>query len=88
MSSSFAILDYAKDHIENNLVRHIAELLLKKYAPKSIFACDQHSEEGSKFASRAVVNIFYNNKQKICRDDVRKDAVKSFKKRQRSKDLS
>ena len=88
VSSSFAILGYAKYHIENNLVRHTAEHLLKKYAPKSIFACDQHSEEGFKFASRTVVNIFYNNKQKICRDDVRKDAVKIFKKRQRSNDLS
>ena len=64
VSSSFAILDYAKDHIDNNLVRHTAELLLKKYAPKSIFACDQHSEEGFMYASRTVVNIFYNNKQK------------------------
>ena len=87
VSSSFVILDYAKYHIENNLVRHTAELLLKKYAPKSIFACDQHSEEGFKLASRTVVYIFCNNKQKICRDDVRKDAVKSFQKRQRSKDL-
>ena len=86
VSSSFAIFDYAKYHIDNNLVRHTAELLLKKYAPKSIFACDQHSEEGFKFASRTVVNNFYNNKQKICRDDVRKDAVKSFKERQRSKE--
>ena len=50
VTGSFAILDYAKDHIDNNLVRHTAELLLKKYAPKSIFACDQHSEEGFKFA--------------------------------------
>ena len=36
VSSFFAILDYTKDHIDNNLVRHIAELLLKKYAPKYI----------------------------------------------------
>ena len=88
VGSSFAILDYAKDHIDNNLVRHTDELLLKKYAKKSIFACDQHSEEEFKFASRTVVNIFYNNKQKIFRDDVRKDPVKSFKKKQGSKDLA
>ena len=88
VSSSFAILDYAKDHIDNNLVRRTAELLLKKLAPKSIFTCDQHSEEGFKIASRTVVNIFYyNKKQKICRDDVRKEDVKSFKKGQRSKTL-
>ena len=64
VSSSFVILNYARDHIDNNLVRHTAEILMKKHAPMSIFASDQYSEEGFKFTSRTVVNIFYNNKQK------------------------
>ena len=51
MSSSFDILDYARDHIENNLVRITAELLRKKYAQKFIFTCDQQSEEELSFSS-------------------------------------
>ena len=38
------------------------------------------------FAIKIVVSIFYNNKQKISSDEVRKNSVECFKKRQRSKE--
>ena len=37
-----------------------------------------------KFASKIVVNVYFNN-QKQAKDCVRKDSVESFKTRQRSK---
>ena len=45
------------------------------------FTCDW----GIKFSSRIVVNIFYNNKQKLDTDAVRKSDIVAFKKRQRTK---
>ena len=40
---------------------------------------------GFKFASKIIINVFFNNKQKIINATVRKDAVISFKSRQREK---
>ena len=89
VSSSFAILDYAKDHFDNNLVQHTAELLLKKYAPKSYLPVTNTLKKGLSLPLETVVNIFYNSKQKICRDDVRKDAVEVSRRNNvvKSKDL-
>ena len=36
--------------------------------------------KGTKFASRAVINIYFNNKRKLSTDSVMKDKVKTFKK--------
>ena len=85
VSSSFALLDYADTYIQTPAVRPIAEHLLLKYSPKHVFTCENHVENGYKFAARTIVNIFYNNKQKILCNKVRKDAVKTFKRRQREK---
>ena len=46
-------------------VRGSAERSLDIYSPIYIFICVQHTEKGLKFAARIVVNIFYNNKQKL-----------------------
>ena len=46
---------------------------------------DEHIEWGTKFATKIIVNIFYNNKRKLTAVSVRKEAVKPFKKRQREK---
>ena len=44
------------------------------------FTCQEHKEKGQKFASRAVINIYVNNKRKLRTDSVMKDKVKTFKK--------
>ena len=51
------------------------------YAPKSILTCTIHIELGHKFDARIILN-----KQKLTSDEVRNDAVVSFKTRQRLKD--
>ena len=85
----FAILDYTDKFIEKEkclTTRGAGEKILKLYAPKSIFTCTDHIELGHKFGARIIVNLFYNNKQNRTSDEVRKDAVVSFKTRQRLKD--
>ena len=81
---TFAILDYTKQFIEKEkclITRDAAEKILKLYAPKSILTCTDHIELGHKFDARIIVI-----KQKLTSDEVRKDAVVSFKTRQRLKD--
>ena len=40
---------------------------------------------GYRFASKIIVNVFYNNKKKLANAQIRKDGVKKFKGRKRSK---
>ncbi len=85
---SFAILDIVDDKImkfPSVPTRNAAEFLIQKYSSVVRFTCDLHCEWGMKFATKPIVNIFYNNKQKIHSDSVKKDSIAGFKKRQREK---
>ena len=81
----FAILDYADKFIarhNQSTIRESAERILETYSPKYIFTCKQRTEKGLKFATKVVVNTFYNNKTCIL-----KTHCKTLKKiRQRSKE--
>ena len=44
------------------------------------FTCQEHKEKRQKFANRAVINIYFNNKRKLSTDSVMKDKIKTFKK--------
>ena len=57
-------------------IRESDERILETYSPKYIFTSEQHNEKGLKFAAKIVVNIFYNNKQKLPLDEIRKYTVK------------
>lgn len=84
----FAILDYADKFIEKHnevSTRVAAEYVLKTYASNEIFTCEKHTESGRRFAAKIIVNIFFNNKQKLAADSVRESEVKAFKTRQRLK---
>ena len=59
--------------------------VLEYYGSKCEFCCEYHLEWGVKFASKIVVNVYFNNKQKQAKDCVRKDSVERFKTRQRRK---
>ena len=74
----FAILEYADQFIVKNHVsttRMSAEQVLGIYSPKYSFTCEKHIEKGLIFAIKIVVNIFYNNKQKISSDKVQKNTT-------------
>ena len=79
----FAILEYADQFIINNhesTKRVYAEQVLGIYSPKYSFTCEKFIEKGLIFAIKIVVTIFYNNKQKISSDEVRKNTVECLKK--------
>ena len=87
--TGFAILD-AADHV---ILQHpevqaqdSAEYVLSRYVQESNIGCSNtHSHLCKRFGIRILVNIFYNNKQRISSDAVRKEFIASFKKRQRTK---
>ena len=84
--SCFAILDFVEDDILSvRQVTRSAMYVLKYYGPKCEFCCQYHLDLGVKFASKIVVNVYLNNKQKQAKDCVRKDSVESFKTRQQRK---
>lgn len=85
--NSFAALDFTSAAIqaESGPARTLAEHVLSKFCHHGKFTCSNHENWGFKFASKIIVNIFFNNKKKLTNADVRKDNVKTFKKRQRSK---
>ena len=63
--ASFAILEYADQFIVKNhesTTRVFTEQVLGIYSPKYSFTCEKHIEKGLIFATKIVVNIFYNNK--------------------------
>ena len=66
---SFAILDFLEKKIIllGMPVAKVATYMLKRYGSFSRFSCNMHHDWNFKFASKIVVNIFFNNKQKKVR---------------------
>ena len=88
VDSCFAILDYVSELIQKHQivnVREVSTLILNRYAPKVDFTCINHIEWGFKFATKPIINSFFNNKEKIDSDSVRKDCVAEFKRTKRRK---
>ena len=85
--SSFAALDYTSKDILTIPIsaRASATFVLKNYGPACYFTCNDHRNWGFNYASKIVINIFYNNAQKLTKDSLKKDILKDFKARQRRK---
>ena len=84
----FAVLDYTSDSIvkfKNNPLRVASEFILNNFCLNFFAACDDHLHQVRKIAVITTINIFYNNKQKITNDSIRKDSLIGFKQRQRDK---
>ena len=81
------MLDYIEKEILSTTipVRKSATYVLRKYRPKCEFTCESHQDWGFTFATKFIINIYFNNKQKLAKDSVRKDTVNGFKKGKRSK---
>ena len=45
-----------------------------------LFTSQEHKEKWQKFASRAVINIYFDKKRRLSTDSVMEDKVKTFKK--------
>ena len=80
--NAFAILDYIEKDISclSLPVAKSATYVLRKYGQQCDFTCDNHRDWGFTFATKIVINIFFNNKQNLSKDTVRKDSVIGFKK--------
>ena len=77
-----AISPILKKHILSIFIRPVAESILKSILEQAQFSCEKHATMAKKWTVRTIVNIFYNNDQKITNEQRRKDQVKSFKSRQ------
>ena len=84
--SSFAILGYIEKDISSTTfpVRKSAFYVVRNYG-KYEFTCENHQGWGFTFATKIIINVYFNNKQKLEKDSVRKYTVNGFKKRQRRK---
>ena len=60
--------------------RTAAQYVLKKYSQTVRFTCKDHVEWGMHYSIKMIINIFYNNKQKISADSIQNDAGKKYNK--------
>ena len=84
--TAFAILEFMDDLITKSglPVRKAAErVLIHCFQSFETSACTTHEAIARKITNSTAVNIYFNNKRKICTDAVAADGVKTFKKRQR-----
>ena len=83
--NAFAVLEYADRIItkyQSLSARRGGEYVVSKFGHHN-FVCSEHTDWGSKFASRIIVNTFYNSKRKLATDSVKKSQLEPLKKRQR-----
>ena len=88
VDNCFAILDYIYEYIQRkkiNNVREICSIILKRYAPTVDFTCNDHTDWGFKFASKSIINCFFNNMEDIDNESVRQYGVVEFKRLKRQK---
>ena len=82
----FAALDAANSLIQQHLkvlAKYAAECVLSEHLNEINVECtDHHVKRCKKFAIKIMVNVFYNNEQQISSDQVRKEMLAAFKKRQ------
>ena len=81
---SCAKLDLAKERLLLQHVRKAAEMILRRDSSIQTFMCEEHFHWGM----AAVTNIYFNNKQAITNDSVRKDDVVAFKSRRNKRLLN
>ena len=86
--TAFAILEFVDDLITKSglPVRKAAEhVLMHRFQSFETFACTTHEAIARKVPNSTTVNIYFNNKRKICTGSVAADGVKAFEKRQKEK---
>ena len=71
--SNFAILDFFETDIValSLTAKTSATYVLHRYGPYSDLSCVNYLDWGFNFATKIIVNIFFNDKQRLSRDIVR-----------------
>ena len=88
LCTAFTVLEFVDDLITKSdlPVRKVAEhVLIHCFQSFETFACTAHEAIARKITNSTAVNIYFNNKRKICTDSAAADGVKTFKKGQREK---
>ena len=80
---SFAKIDLAKERLllPPKHARKAAEMVLRRDSGIQNFMCEEHFHWGMTEVNKTVTNVYFNNKQAITNDNVRKDDVVAFKSR-------
>ena len=66
-------------------MKYLSEEILNILADQVYFSCEKHLSKVKRITISININTYYNNKQKIAIDSVRKQQVVDFKARQRHK---
>ena len=82
--NSFCALDYTCEAIlaeKEPSSRMLADHVIARFCNNENdgFTCSSHTAWGFKFASKIIINVFFNNKRKIATANVRKDDAKNLK---------
>ena len=83
--TAFTVLEFVDDLMTKSglPVRKVEDhALIHCFQLFEIFPCTTHEAIARKITNSTAVNIYFNNKRKICTDSVAADGVKTFKKRQ------
>ena len=85
---AISILDwlslYLKGLSDQVSIRKVTKLLLGRHMQRSAnFTCSSHMDWGKDVCFDIIINIYYNNRQRITCDLARNEQLKEFKKRQR-----
>ena len=86
--TAFAVLGFVDELITKSglLARKVADhVLIHCFQSFETFAYSTHEAIARKITNSTAVNIYFNNKRKICTDSVATHGVKTFKKKQRKK---
>ena len=86
VAATLAQLDYIQKFVPSTHVGNLCYHALDKYAPLVLVSCEAHHDSNRKKMIKMVINMFYNKMQRLAGDQVRKQQVNAFKKRQRNKE--
>ena len=86
MCDAFAVLSATENVLINQskmTLRNAAKEALSYMMECFNFTCENHKIDGQKDVISTIVNVFFNNKRKICTAKVRKDKLASFCKKKK-----
>ena len=79
VSQCFAVLNYTDKRVlkqcPNLPSRAPGQFILRYHCANVLFPCDYHTAWGGQIAQKIIANIYFNNKEKITNNSIRKDAV-------------
>ena len=90
MSTAFVILGFSYEAISKcGLRSRLAAGTILRHVFNSFqtFTCEACESAGQTFTNSTIANIYLNNQRKTSTDAVEADGVRSFKKRQREKEI-